>query len=202
MKQTFYLNAEQKALVEENLQLVKKAVFKYINSTGKCGLDYEDLFQEGCVWLCKAAATFKTCYNVKFSTYADHVVKNGICTYCRLAYQKQKRISYIPDYDQLKYADFPVAFTAADRLDDYDVICLLHSLKRQYSGVARLGIEALEWKIKGLSGTQIADIYGVKPNAVGAWISRAVKKLKQNAVFISWVEQLGKQDLLKKRGKI
>lgn len=52
--------------------------------------------------------------------------------------------------------------------------------KRAYSGVARLGVEALELKIAGYSGADIAKLYGVQPNHVGAWISRAAKKLKKD----------------------
>ena len=52
--------------------------------------------------------------------------------------------------------------------------------KRAYSGVAKLGVEALELKIAGYSGTDIAELYGVKPNHVGAWITRAAQKLKKD----------------------
>lgn len=54
--------------------------------------------------------------------------------------------------------------------------------KRTYSGVARLGVEALEWKVKGLSGADIAQLYGAKPNQVGAWISRATQKIRKDVV--------------------
>ena len=36
-------------------------------------------------------------------------------------------------------------------------------------------------------------MYDVKPNMVGAWISRAVQKLKKNIVFILWMEQFKEQ---------
>ena len=61
-------------------------------------------------------------------------------------------------------------------------------MKREYSGTARLGIEAIELKLKGYSGKEIADMYGVKPNLVGAWISRAKQKLRKNQVFVLWME--------------
>ena len=69
-----------------------------------------------------------------------------------------------------------------------DVTQLLHHMKRQYTGTIRLGIEAIEWKVKGYSGKEIAAMYGVKPNLVGAWISRAKQKLRQNQVFILWMD--------------
>ena len=45
--------------------------------------------------------------------------------------------------------------------------------------MARLGVEALELKVKGLNGTDIAKLYNVKPNQVGAWISRAAQKIRK-----------------------
>lgn len=50
-------------------------------------------------------------------------------------------------------------------------------------GVARLGIEALELKVKGYSGADIAQLYQTKPNHIGAWISRAAEKLRKDAVL-------------------
>ncbi|MFG6351165.1 MAG: hypothetical protein K1W21_05990, partial [Oscillospiraceae bacterium] len=44
------------------------------------------------------------------------------------------------------------------------------------------GVEALEWKVKGLSGADIAQLYGAKPNQVGAWISRATQKIRKDVV--------------------
>ena len=57
------------------------------------------------------------------------------------------------------------------------------------TGTARLGIEATEWKVKGLSGAEIAKMYGVKPNLVGAWISRAAGRLKQNRDFMQYFDR-------------
>ena len=56
--------------------------------------------------------------------------------------------------------------------------------KRTYSGVAQLGVEALELKIAGYSGTDIAKLYGVQSNHVGAWISRTAQKLKKDVNLV------------------
>lgn len=62
-------------------------------------------------------------------------------------------------------------------IDRIDTAALLARCKKEYSGVAQLGIEALELKIKGCSGADIARLYHTEPNHVGAWISRAKAKL-------------------------
>ena len=61
---------------------------------------------------------------------------------------------------------------------------LLEHGRRSYTGTALLGIEAMELKVKGYTGTDIARLYGVKPTLVGAWISRAVEKLRKDAALI------------------
>jgi len=43
----------------------------------------------------------------------------------------------------------------------------------------------MELKIKGYSGTEIAALYGAKPNEVGAWISRARRKLLRDEEFMA-----------------
>lgn len=58
-------------------------------------------------------------------------------------------------------------------------------VKGEYRGVALLGIEALALKMKGFSGGEIALLYGVQPNVVGAWISRAAEKLRSNQRFMA-----------------
>lgn len=194
MNQVIPLSAEQRNMVENNLQLVKRTIYKYITVNQTIlGLDFDDLFQEGCIWLCKAAATFREDKGVKFETYAEKVVSNGLRTYCRLTYSKQKRILSLSDCEEVEF-DEPIVLKSYDNdLIEQDILRFLQNLKSEYTGVARLGIEAIEWKVKGFTGTEIANMYDVKPNMVGAWISRAVQKLKKNIVFILWMEQFKEQ---------
>lgn len=194
MNQVIPLSAEQRNMVENNLQLVKRTIYKYITVNQTIlGLDFDDLFQEGCIWLCKAAATFREDKGVKFETYAEKVVSNGLRTYCRLTYSKQKRILSLSDCEEVEF-DEPIVLKSYDNdLIEQDILRFLQNLKSEYTGVARLGIEAIEWKVKGFTGTEIANTYDVKPNMVGAWISRAVQKLKKNIVFILWMEQFKEQ---------
>ena len=189
------LNEEQQQLVEsclsgERIALVHRAIREHIvvNET-IFGFGYDDLYQEGCIWLCKAAATFQKEKGVKFETYAYKVVSNGLRTYCRLMCNKQKRQCTLPPFSddedgQLGMDQLLAEDHTEDWISEADTLQLLHTLKTQYTGTVRLGIEAIEWKVKGFSGQEIAQMYGVKPNLVGAWISRATTRLKQNPVFL------------------
>lgn len=68
-----------------------------------------------------------------------------------------------------------------------ETLSLLESRKQDYSGIARLGIEALELKIKGNRIKEIAQMYGVPPSHVGAWISRSVEKLRKDQEFLDCI---------------
>ena len=45
-----------------------------------CGLDYSDVYQEGCTHLCRAAAAY-TGEPAGFGAYAQKVVRNGLIPY-------------------------------------------------------------------------------------------------------------------------
>ena len=70
-----------------------------------------------------------------------------------------------------------------DLLDRMDTAELLADCKCRYSGVARLGVEAMELQIRGLSGASIARLYNAKPNQVGSWISRAKAKMRKDILM-------------------
>lgn len=107
--------------------------------------------------------------------------------------RKQKRQLYLqtvldPDDDEggCTYQELQAGEDLLDQaLSRTSVLAVLESVKGEYRGVALLGIEALELKIKGFSGGEIALLYGVQPNVVGAWISRAAEKLRSNQRFIA-----------------
>ena len=193
------LNKKQQLLVESNLSVVKYAIHKnIIVNDSLYGFEYDDLFQEGCIWLCKAAVSFDESRDIKFTTYAEKVVANGLRTDCRLMCGKQKHHVSLPsaetDMDGFSLEQLPAEDPLDKIFEEQDVLLLLQGCKCQYTGTARLGIEAIEWKIKGLSGAEIARMYGVKPNLVGAWISRAAARLKQNETFMQYFNRAVEND--------
>ena len=64
-------------------------------------------------------------------------------------------------------------------ISDADTFLLLTQAKERCSGTTRKGIEALALKCRGHSGVEIAARYGVAPNHVAAWISKATKMLRE-----------------------
>ena len=104
--------------------------------------------------------------------------------------QNRQRLLLDPKVFEDNEETYAALLAIEDPLDELtseiDALALLASVKKNYHGIVRLGIEALEWKIKGLSGRDIADLYGVQPNTVGAWISRAAVKLREDERVLTW----------------
>ena len=70
------LSEENQRKVEENLGLVHKVINDKVHGPYQLGIyTREDLFQIGCIGLCKAAATDK---GGNFSTYAYRLIWNQI----------------------------------------------------------------------------------------------------------------------------
>lgn len=183
------LTREQQELVENNLSLVYWVIMEsiHVNKT-IYGFEYEDLYQEGCIWLCHAAATYDPARSC-FSAYAKKVVRNGLISYCRQLCSRQRRFTYLTvgkhgellaDGELVMPSDnFHVQINMIETLD------LLACAEKKYQGVTRLGIEALKLKLKGMSVSEIAGLYHVPPPHVGAWISRATQKLRRDTPFLS-----------------
>ena len=151
-------------------------------------MSYEDLYQEGCIWLCKAASTYHASRS-QFTTYAKKVVRNGLISYCRSSCNKEKHFVHLEISDDgdllIEGADWQSTESTNSRISTMETLELLESRKAAYQGVARLGIEALALKIRGYSISDIASLYQVPPSHVGAWISRSVKKLRNDPDFLA-----------------
>lgn len=66
-------------LIENNSPLVKSIVRRYKNK----GVEYDDLYQLGCVGFAKAINNFDESFNVKFSTYAVPMIAGEIKRFLR-----------------------------------------------------------------------------------------------------------------------
>lgn len=96
------LNKERNLLVENNLGLVHSCANRF---KGR-GVEYDDLFQAGCVGLIKAADNFKADKGFMFSTYAVPVIlgeikrifrDGGAIKIGRTIKEKSRNISMIKD---------------------------------------------------------------------------------------------------------
>ena len=176
-----HLNAEQRKMVEENLSVIQKVISKHVMLNESVdGMGYDDICQIGSIGLCKAAVTYRSGSDASFQTYAFSVVRNEIYNHLRSIVNKQKaKLTDIAEEQALVSSEQ----TPEERIADQAALDALRLSKERYQGVAKCGIEALELKLKGYSGAEIAKMYQVKPNYIAACICRAVKYLKKDKAF-------------------
>lgn len=73
------LTKEQRIKVEENMGLVGKVIQDCVHTLGAGSMfDFDDLFQIGCLGLCKAAQTDKPGHTVAFSIDWDAAQGGGV----------------------------------------------------------------------------------------------------------------------------
>lgn len=184
MKCVKRLTADQQRLVEENLTIVER-VLRFDINANPCvaGLGYKDLYQEGCVWFCNAALTFDPARG-SFASYAQRVVQNGLVGYCCNVLSKYQRTVSLGDLEPAVLAALE-AQNAVSSHPKCETPLLLVAAESQYSGVTRKGVHALALQVSGIPLTAVAVRMSVPPNYVSAWISRAVRKLRNNESSLS-----------------
>ena len=135
------------------------------------GYSYEDLFQIGCIGLCKAAVTDK---GGCFSTYAYRLIWNEIC-------DELIRTTRLTLREQT--AEVPELLTSADQTGPDLLACcdLRHALEQAKSmagGVTAKGIRCLELTVQGYSSQEIGKIMKAEAATVRMWMTKARRFLK------------------------
>ena len=179
-RSSIVLTAEQQFLVENSLEFVHWTIANHIPKSN-CHMEYDDLFQEGCVALCHAAASYHG--STSFKTYAITVIRNHLIDCCRKQTSWRKYISEQSLDDPDASLPAPVCTDHA-HFSNVDTSAVLTACKKHYRGVAKLGIDALVLKAKGFDCKDIAALYHTSSNNVGAWISRAAKRLRSDPDFL------------------
>lgn len=169
------LDQAQGILVTENLNLVHKVIHDKVHNPHHVGIfSYDDLFQIGCIGLCKAVATDK---GGVFSTYAYRLIWNEICTALEYASVRYTRESLMDPGTMVQ----PEAVAAAPDINHLDLEAVLDQAEQQASGVTAKGIHALRLKAKGFTSCEIGEVMGAPVNHVTAWIAKARAYLKSNS---------------------
>ena len=166
---------ERNRLIESNMGLVGKVIKDKVRDVRGIGIyTYDDLFQTGCLGLCKAAGTYKPSKG-QFSTYAYVIIRNEIFRAIEYATLRRNRET-LTDRD-----DFPVM--AVFDPPDYSLYALdqaLDAAQSEASGVTAKGIEAIRMLADGYTHREIGGLMGgASANNVSAWVARARKYLKK-----------------------
>lgn len=191
------LNDLQRKMVERHLALVDHVLRRSIKTNEAVyGMGHDDLYQEGCIALCRAAVSYREDAGA-FSAYARTVIRNHLLDRCREIQSAQK---HLPQFSLEAYAEMggpepSSAFHTEDMISDVSSAALLSHFKARYRGTARLGIEAMELRVRGYSCADIAALYQKKPNYIGACISRAAEKLRREQIVQEFYTACTEQDL-------
>jgi hypothetical protein len=87
------LTEERQRLVRDNIGLVAvpiRRIFGVVRQPSR-DREWDDLFQEGCLGLMQAAATFDPASNIAFTTYALMRIQNAVCRAATRAFQTVAR---------------------------------------------------------------------------------------------------------------
>lgn len=133
------LTKEQRVKVEENMGLVGKVIGDCVHTLDKgCIYTYDDLFQIGCIGLCKAAQTDQPGHKGAFSTYAYCLIRNEIYTQMEYATRRGREQATDP-------AELPCG-VVDDSLEERDacwkLMGLLDRAEATATGTTAKGIRA------------------------------------------------------------
>lgn len=168
------LTEEQRVKVEENMGLVGRVIQDCVHTLAKgCIYDYDDLFQIGCIGLCKAVQSDQPGHKSAFSTYAYCLIRNEIYTQLEYATRRSREQATAPE-------ELPCAVRDED-LEQQEIcrelMCLLDQAEKTATGTTAKGILAIRMRIDGYSCREIGIQFGSPANHVTAWIAKARKHL-------------------------
>ena len=165
---------ERNKLIEDNMALVGQVIKDKVHEPHKTGIfTYDDLFQIGCIGLCKAADTARPCKGC-FSTYAYILIRNEIFKALEYATLRRTR-EEVTAVDDFPGMTSPEPFTN----ELYGLNELLDDAQANAGGITAKGIEAIRLLAQGYTHREIGErMGGVSANNVSAWVARARKYLK------------------------
>lgn len=176
----------EKRLIEENMNKIEIAVKMLMTKYNINRDEFEDYRQTGYLILCEKVGKYDG--SVMFSTFAKKVLANAfIDKYRREKAKNPNTVSLNElvgdDESEVSLADF----LAADNNTENEVLtkvtgdmlknCIKNAKSKCTANTTVKGFEALELKIEGYSGEEIAAMFNVPSNSLRSWISRAKKIL-------------------------
>lgn len=180
---TEYVPTTWQALVEKNLHLVTKVIRGLsISNSSMPEMNADELYQVGCLALCKAAMRFDD--GRPFEPYAKTVIRNALLDQYRLAMRYHQRTcslsETLTDTDEISFETLLRSGTGnpESEICETETDAYLMMLEKQNTGIMSKGIATLLLTAKGYNSTDIAQHFGVPANHIRAWKSKAAAKLR------------------------
>ncbi|MEJ8546612.1 sigma-70 family RNA polymerase sigma factor [Brevibacillus borstelensis] len=160
-------------LVQEHLPFVHFILKKYYPPAG---LDYDDLFQIGCIGLVKAAKKFDPSLGYQFTTYAGGWVENEI----RKIIRSQRATKRTGDVFSMDWAGDEEEGSLADLLANYDSVEGEVEAKWLFSELIRQEPAITVLALQGYNQTEIGRKLGISQ----VHVSRKMQFMKQTAAAL------------------
>lgn len=169
------MTSEQQSLVTQNLGLVRRIAFEYVNDIN----NMDELFQVGCEALCNAAQ--KENIRASFSTYAYTCIKNAIRNYAmRQSFTASNELPYsTEDYDNEKNANLAVY----DSYKDAKLFDVLQDIKSKSKKQMRIGIDILTFMSCGYSKEEICQKLDISQRQYKRCLEISRKKLREKLIL-------------------
>lgn len=178
------MNTTQQRKVEENLGLVGKVIKDKVHDPHRLGMyTYDDIFQIGCIGLCKAAMTDK---GGTFSTYAYRLIWNEICDALIYAARRQNREVFLDDEMPLVDQKIRTDFERIEQMEQLQQG--LQQAKKNATPFMSKCIDVLVRMANGETSKEIGMSMGVTSKQVTAYVSKARKYLKTTPSLQAIVE--------------
>lgn len=182
------MKSYREKLVIENMQTISLLVKSIMKKLGIPQGEYEDCLQEAYILIFNKADKFDP--NREFGPFARRVIMNGfIDIYKRNRELMKELLSLESDISQDEEGNgigITDLLTAGDETENQALQNITVELMKEYIEKSKgsctaastvKGFEALELKIAGYNGEQIAKMYDVSSNSVRSWMSMARKSL-------------------------
>lgn len=176
------LTPEQQRVVEQNMGLVGKVIKDKVHGIGQSGAFlYDDLFQIGCIGLCKAAATDK---GGCFSTYAYRIIWNEICDALIQATRLSSRECALEASESIHMT----AENVQDLLESCELKAMLLQIKNDAQGIIAKGIQCLLLAEEGYTSKELGELFSAEPAAVRMWMTKARRYLKEHPDLVTYMK--------------
>jgi len=194
------VNDYREKLLLENMETIKDIVGKLTYKI-RIGKDnFEDYLQEAYLEIYKKADKYNP--DMQFVNFAYPVIKNRLIDLHRNDKERNLKKVYlndtVSDDDESTGCELVDMMISSNDTENEVLKKMTEDMVWEYiskvkgKGRAKItvkGFEALELKIAGYSGKEIAKMFGVPSNFVRSWMSKAKKKLKEDSNFAGLLKE-------------
>ena len=162
-------------MAQEHYEWAKGLVHVFVIRGNGPGFEEEELEAVALFALAKAIETFDYSRKIKFRTYASKLIHNELMSHCR-SYVKNSIGTISLEDMRERGEEVPIQDMASQMIDASDLFRGINTECMSNNG--RLGIIALDCKMKGTRMKELSDIIGVDVPKLYRCINTAREELK------------------------